>query len=125
MWPKNEGNSMKVIRISANTRELILDDHETRILISYSTPVAIRFPDGIFACTVKNWSPTTKRQISKWWGTLQVSNSEDSYWRNTIPQETLNELLYGTPLYDEIGQWKTLNSQKYPIKSINAQLRAK
>ena len=123
MWPKNEGNSMKLIRISANTRELIMG--ETRILISYSTPVAIRFPNGVFACTVKNWSPTTKRRISKWHDTLHVTNPEDSYWRNSIPQEALNELLKGTPLYNEIGQWKTLNSQKYPIKSINAQLRAK
>lgn len=115
---------MKLIRISANTRELILDDN-TRILLSYSTPVAILYPNGLFACTAKNWSPTTKRQISKWYHTLKVINAEQSYWGNTIEQSELNKHLEGTPLFEEIGQWKVFNSQTYPIKEINKQLRTK
>lgn len=99
---------MKLIRISANVRELLLDDG-LRVLLSYSTPVAVIMPDGSTFVTDKRWSVSTTKHVSKWCG-----------WNHPkIAQEELNKLLDDTGLEGHIGLWKVLRSHTYTIREFN------
>ena len=54
---------MKFKNIGNNQNELTIND--TRILVSYDTPVAA-FIDGEYYRTEKKWSPTTSKHINSW-----------------------------------------------------------
>jgi hypothetical protein len=59
---------MKLTPLASNMTEITLSDK--RILFSYETPVAYQDLDtvGTYYKTVKKWSTTTTRHISKWLG---------------------------------------------------------
>lgn len=108
--------SMKLKRISVNTRELIISDDKgwmRRVLISYSTPVAFMLRDGLYGETEKKWSSSTSRQIQKWRASLDYPECQ------TFSQEFINNLLKGTELYEEIGNWKYTNNQTYLVADFN------
>lgn len=57
---------MKIRNIGSNMTELWLHDGNTRVLFSYSTPVASwQAGVGCFR-TAKHWSVTTSKHINKW-----------------------------------------------------------
>ncbi len=81
MTLKNLGEHKNEIRLN--------DTYDTRILISYETPVAYRqtFNDGVhFFMTEKNWSRTTSKHINSW---LPKSQALE------VPQSSL-DLLFDT-----------------------------
>lgn len=55
---------MKVRNIGSNQTEVELNGN-TRILVSYQTPVAA-WVDGRFYRTEKKWSVTTSKHINRW-----------------------------------------------------------
>ena len=61
---------MKLMNLGAHKNEIRLeDDCDTRVLVSYETPVAYRqtYNDGVhFFMTEKKWSRTTSKHISSW-----------------------------------------------------------
>lgn len=73
---------MRVINIGSNMTEA--DTGSAIVLVSYSTPVAARMPNGAYIRTAKKWSSTTTRHINKWLAGVRAVEVE---------QRFLNELL--------------------------------
>ncbi len=107
---------MKMTRISANVRELLTADG-TRILISYSTPVAMLLPNGILLETSKKWSSSTARQISKWKASFDYPTTGE------VLQETLNVTAREAGFDEPIGAWKQWDGVKYGIKEYNQKMK--
>lgn len=58
---------MRLKSIDSNQTEVTLADGSD-LLVSYSTPVAVRLQSGEQFKTEKRWSNTTTRHINKWGG---------------------------------------------------------
>lgn len=71
----------------------------TELLISYSTIVGVRFPDGRMYITRKKWSQTTDNHISWWqyaWGHPHCERVSQEYLDNLLtvdPDKALASLL--------------------------------
>ena len=78
---------MKLNPIASNMNELHLND-STRVLFSYSTPVASLSGDKVLL-TEKKWSQTTTRHINKWLATLSYTKL------NVEPQSFFDNLVQG------------------------------
>ena len=74
---------MKVIPLKSNQTEVQVGN--TRILVSYQTPVAVTSDEGTFK-TEKKWSCTTTRHINQWL---------DGRTATEISQEWFDHLLEG------------------------------
>ena len=79
---------MNLKNLGAHKNEIRLnDEYDTRVLISYETPVAYRqtMPDGVyFFVTEYKWSRTTSKHISQW---LPRADAVE------VPQSSLDLLL--------------------------------
>lgn len=73
---------MKLHQLGSNMTECVIG--HTRIMFSYSTPVAGQDDKGLFR-TDQSYSSTTSRHINKYLGGKDVGRS--------VPQEYINNLL--------------------------------
>ena len=77
---------MKIIPIASNMTELQLA-HGTKVLFSYSTPVACFVYENGHSClykTTKKWSQTTTRHINKWVGGSYCEERSQEYFYNLV-----------------------------------------
>jgi hypothetical protein len=78
---------MKLKPLASNMNELILSDG-SRVLFSYSTPVAHYKPSEYLRKTAKKWSVTTSKHIGKWdiakWSDLPYTEMQQEYFDNLV-----------------------------------------
>jgi hypothetical protein len=85
---------MTLKNLGAHKNEIRLNDqYDTRVLVSYETPVAYRqlLADGVkFFQTEKKWSRTTSKHITQW-----LNDNEGDGSAMVVPQSSL-DLLFNT-----------------------------
>ena len=78
---------MNLKPLASNMTELSLADG-SRILFSYSTPVAHYKPSEYLRRTSKKWSVTTSKHIGKWdiarWSDLSYAEMPQEYFDNLV-----------------------------------------
>ena len=74
---------MKITPIKSNMTQLDLSDG-TRVLFSYSTPVACFEPRLGYLRTAKKWSQTTTRHINHWLDGVEATQAEQVFFDNLV-----------------------------------------
>ena len=78
---------MKLKPLASNMTELVLNDG-SRVLFSYSTPVAHYKPSEYLRKTSQKWSVTTSKHIGKWdiakWSDLPYTEMQQEYFDNLV-----------------------------------------